>query len=103
MESQGLLTWWEDRSARSLARRLEVLQLTDVFMSLDIRDIGQLVTLRSVLDWITNRASGGDGGILTLPPPKRRLVAFCAIVEDYMDVTSASQSFTPANLNLLIP
>ena len=69
MESQGLLTWWEDRSDRSLARRLEVLQLTDVFMSLDIEDIGQLVTLRSVLDWITNRASGGDGGILTLPRP----------------------------------
>ena len=71
MESQGLLTWWEDRSARSLARRLEVLQLTDVLMSFDIGDIGQLVTLRSVLDWITNRASGGDGGILTLPPQRR--------------------------------
>ena len=101
MESQGLLTWWEDRSDRSLARRLEVLQLTDVFMSLDIEDIGQLVTLRSVLDWITNRASGGDGGILTLPPPKATC-RLSAIVEDYMDVTSASQSLTPANLNLFI-
>ena len=77
MESQGLLTWWEDRSARSLARRLEVLQLTDVLMSFDIGDIGQLVTLRSVLDWITNRASGGDGGILTLPPPKATRRCLC--------------------------
>ena len=65
--------WWEDRSDRSLARRPEVLQLTEVFMSFDIDDIRQLVTLRSVLDWITNRASGGDGGLYPTPP--RRLVA----------------------------
>ena len=93
--------WWEDRSDRSLARRLEVLQLTEVFMSFDIGDIGQLVTLRSVLDWITNRAREGVWDSKPYPP-QRRLVALCAIVEDYMDVTSASQSFTPANLNLFI-
>ena len=67
----------------------------------DIRDIGQLVTLRSVLNWITNRAPEGVWDSKPYPP-QRRLVALCAIVEDYMDVTSASQSFTPANLNLFI-
>ena len=36
------------------------------------------------------------------PHPQRQRLAFRAIVEDYMNVTSVSQSFTPDNLSTFI-